>query len=196
VEDFMALRVSLSVVAALVLTASPVLAQSSAFGIGPRLTFVRGGDPAQDSQRFTGVAMRLGGGKVALEVAMDFRSELAGDLTERIRDYPLQTSLLWFPVRSRFAPYVLGGLGWYSQRVEPLLPVQTEPETTRKVGYHAGFGGELLFHRHFGLYGDYRYTFIRFGGEDASAPINLPLINRLKMAHEGSMFTWGANFYF
>ena len=192
----MALRVPLSVLAALVLTATPSLAQSSGFGIGPRLTFVRGGDPAQDSQRFTGAAMRLGGGKVALEVAMDFRSTLAGDLTERVKDYPIQTSLLWVPVRSRLAPYLIGGLGWYSQRVEPLLPVRTEPETTRKVGYHAGFGGELVLHRHFGVYGDYRYTFIRFGGDDASAPINLPLINRLKMAHEGSMFTWGANFYF
>jgi outer membrane protein with beta-barrel domain len=192
----MALRVSVFVLAALVLTAVPAVAQSSGFGVGPRLTFVRGGDPAQDSQRFTGAAMRLGAGKAALEVAIDFRSQLTGDLTERVKDYPIQASLLLFPVRTRIAPYVLGGLGWYSQRVEPLLPVQTEAQTTRKVGYHAGFGGELLVHRHVGIYGDYRYTFIRFGGEDASAPINLPLVNRLKMAHEGSMFTWGATFYF
>ena len=51
-------------------------------------------------------------------------------------------------------------------------------ETERKVGYHAGFGGELRVHRHVGLYGDYRYTFIRFGGEDSDPLINLPLVNR------------------
>ena len=103
---------------------------------------------------------------------------------------------VWFAVNVVGDMVSHGPLAKLSQRVEPLLPVQTEPETTRKVGYHAGFGGELVLHRHFGVYGDYRYTFIRFGGDDASAPINLPLINRLKMAHEGSMFTWGANFYF
>ena len=182
--------------AAVVLTAAPAAAQGNGIGVGPRLTFVSGGDPDADSQRFTGVALRLGGGRTALEVAMDFRSSLVGeDLTVRVKDYPIQASLLIFPVRTRLAPYLLAGLGWYSQHVESLGPVQVT-ETTRKLGYHAGFGGELLLHRRFGLYGDYRYTFIRFGGEDSSPVIDLPLVNRLKMSHEGSVFTWGANFYF
>jgi opacity protein-like surface antigen len=190
----MGLRLSVVALAAVVMSAAPAAAQSSGFGVGPRLTFVRGGDPEAGSQRFTGAAIRLGGGKTALEVAMDFRSSVADDLSERIKDYPIQASLLIFPVRGRIAPYLVGGLGWYSQRVEMLGPVQVETETERKVGYHAGFGGELRLHRHFGAYGDYRYTFIRFGGDDPL--INLPLVNRLKMSHEGSMFTWGATFYF
>lgn len=189
----MAFRLSALAFLAVVLTAAPAAAQG--FGIGPRLTFVRGGDPDADSQRFSGAAIRLGDGKAALELAMDFRSSVGENLAERVKDYPIQASLLVFPIRTRLAPYLIGGLGWYSQRVETLGPVQ-RTETTRKVGYHAGFGGELRFHRHFGAYGDYRYTFIRFGGEDSSSLINLPLVNRLKMAHEGSMFTWGANFYF
>jgi hypothetical protein len=192
----MSFRLSALALLAVVVTAVPAAAQTSGFGIGPRLTFVRGGDPDAGSQRFTGAAIRLGGGKTALEVAMDFRSSVGDDLTERIKDYPIQASLLVFPIRTRLAPYLVGGLGWYSQRVETLGPLQTEAQTTRKVGYHAGFGGELGLHRRFGIYGDYRYTFIRFGGEDSSSLINLPLVNRLKMAHEGSMFTWGANFYF
>ena len=191
----MGLRLSALALAAIVVTAAPAAAQSG-IGVGPRLTFVRGGDPEAGSQRFTGVAMRLGGGKTAVELAMDFRSSVADDLSERVKDYPIQASLLIFPVRGRIAPYLVAGLGWYSQRVEMLGPVQVEAQTERKVGYHAGFGGELRLHRHFGLYGDYRYTFIRFGGEDSSPVINLPLVNRLKMAHEGSMFTWGATFYF
>jgi hypothetical protein len=192
----MALRLSALALAAVVLTAAPAAAQGGSFAIGPRLTFVRGGNPDADSQRFTGAAVRLGGGKTALEVAMDFRSSVGDDLTERVKDYPIQASLLIFPVRSRIAPYLIGGLGWYSQRVEVLGPVLAESETVRKIGYHAGFGGELRLGRHFGVYGDYRYTFISFGGEDSSPVINLPLVNRLKMSHEGSMFTWGANIYF
>ena len=145
----MAYRVSVLALAAFVFSATPAAAQG--IGIGPRLTFVKGGDPDAESQRFTGAAIRLGDGKAALEVAMDFRSSSGDDLTERVKDYPIQLSLLYFPVRTRLAPYLLGGLGWYSQRVEVLGPLQVEPETTRKVGYHAGLGGELRFGRHVGI---------------------------------------------
>jgi hypothetical protein len=205
-------RVSALVIGALCLTVSPAAAQSggTGFGIGPRLTFVRGtGDLPDGSQRFTGAAIRLGGGKTALEIAMDFKSGVTGDLTERIKDYPIQGSLLIFPVRSRIAPYLLGGIGWYSQRVQQLgrLSALVQDQTTRKIGYHAGFGGEVRVHRHVGLYGDYRYTFIRFGNDDESIasdpslrkdamPLTIPFAERLRMSHEGSMFAWGATFYF
>jgi hypothetical protein len=186
-------------------------AQDAGFGIGPRITFVRGDAELPDgAQRFSGGAIRWGAGKTALEIAMDFRSGITGDLTERIKDYPIQASLLLFPVRSRLAPYLVGGVGWYSQRVERLGLTQAveEAETTRKMGYHAGFGAELRLHRHVGLYGDYRYTMIRFGGGDDDAletgtsqeqlglPNWIPFAERLKMSHEGSMFAWGATFYF
>jgi Outer membrane protein beta-barrel domain len=191
---------------ACVLQLGPSLAQAQSFGIGPRLTFVRGdADLPDGSQRFAGGAIRLGGGKTALELAMDFRSGVTGDLTERIKDYPIQASLLVFPIRSVIAPYLLGGVGWYSQRVERLSTTQTvvDEETTRTMGYHAGFGGEVRVHRHIGVYGDYRYTFIHFGDDDTTRsnsssllPTWIPLAERLKMSHEGSMFTWGATFYF
>ncbi len=178
------------------------------FSIGPRLTFVRGteGGP-EGTQRFSGGVIRLGGGKAAIELAMDYRSGLTGDLTERIRDYPIQASLLVFPFRTRLAPYLLGGVGWYSQHVTrfsaPTGTTVIEDETTRNRGYHAGFGAELRLHRRFGLYGDYRYTMISFGGDPESesivpSPIPgwIPGAERLRLAHEGSMFTWGATFHF
>jgi outer membrane protein with beta-barrel domain len=209
----MTLRAWTLAAACLLLIPAAAGAQSGGFGIGPRLTFVRSSDLPEGSQRFSGGAIRLGGGKTALEIAMDFRSGLTGDLTERIKDYPIQGSLLIYPVRAKIAPYLLGGVGWYSQRVERLGSSQTvlEEETTRKMGYHAGFGGELRVHRHIGVYGDYRYTFIRFGGEDPTTPSGaaderpggrtgfpswIPFAERLKMSHEGSMFAWGATFYF
>ena len=98
------------------------------------------------SQRFIGGVLRLGGGHAAIEIAMDYRSEVTGDLTERIKSYPIQGSLLLYPVRARLAPYLLGGIGWYTQHVttlrrrQPATSSSTE-ETTRKMGYHVGFGG-------------------------------------------------------
>jgi hypothetical protein len=201
------------VLVALLVTPAPAQAQSGGFGIGPRLTFVRGSADLPDgTQRFNGGAIRFGGGKTALEIAMDFRSGVTGDLTERIKDYPIQGSLLIFPVRSRLAPYLVGGVGWYTQRVERLGTTQVvqQSETTRTMGFHGGFGAEVRVHRHIGLYGDYRYTMIRFGdGEDtpmvgtadqrsngSALPTWIPFAERLKMSHEGSMFTWGATFYF
>jgi hypothetical protein len=197
----------------LLITPVPADAQNGGFGIGPRITFVRGtADLPDGAERFNGGAIRFGGGRTAFEIAMDFRSGLTGDLTERIRDYPIQASLLIFPIRSRVAPYLVGGVGWYSQHVERLGPTQSveEAETTRTMGYHGGFGAELRVHKHVGLYGDYRYTMIRLGDSDEDAPQTrtsqqqssatlptwIPFAERLKMSHEGSMFTWGATFYF
>lgn len=172
-------------------------------GIGPRITFVRGAEgPNQDSQRFSGGALRFGSGKTALELALDYRSGLTGDLTERITDYPFQASLLVFPVRGGLSPYLLGGVGWYSQKVQRLSSggtITLDEETTRKMGYHGGFGAEARLHKHVGIYGDYRYTFIHFGDNaspTATTPSLIPFAERLKLSHEGSMFTWGATFYF
>jgi len=189
--------------------AAPVQAQDGGgFSIGPRITFIRGSEGSPEgTQRFNGGVVRLGGGKLAVEVAVDYRSGLSGDLTERISDYPVQASLLLFPIRARLSPYLLGGVGWYNQHVTRFLgptgETVIEDETTRKMGYHAGFGAELRLHRRFGLYGDYRYTMIRFGGEPETdtlvpSPIPgwIPGAERLRLAHEGSMFTWGATFHF
>ncbi|HXG87576.1 MAG TPA: outer membrane beta-barrel protein [Vicinamibacterales bacterium] len=198
---------------ALVVAPLPAAAQDGGLSIGPRLTFIRGAEGSADgSQRFSGGSIRLGGSKTALELAMDYRSGITGDLTERIKDYPIQASLLVFPIRARIAPYLLGGLGWYSQRIEPVAgagPRLLAAETTRKMGYHGGLGAEVRLHRRVGLYGDYRYTKIRLGeGDDEGLlsqipavalpflPGFIPLAQRLKLSHEGSMFAWGANFYF
>jgi opacity protein-like surface antigen len=170
------------------------------------LTFVRGSVDAPDgTQRFLGGMMRLGGGHTALEVAMDYHSDVSGSLTERVKSYPIQGSLLVYPIRARVAPYLLAGLGWYSQHVTrfsaPTGEFVVDDTTTRKMGYHAGFGAEVRPARHVGLFGDYRYTRINLGGDadgDGTqlVPGWIPGGERLKLSHQGSMFTWGAVFYF
>lgn len=200
-----ALRQGLWVFSAVLVAAAPPAQAQGSIGIGPRLSFVKGADnSAEGSERFSGGVLRLNGGKTAFEVALDYRSALTGDLTERITDLPIQTSLLVYPVRARLAPYLLAGMGWYSQSVERFsaagATTPVEENTTRRMGYHAGFGADVRVHRRVAVHGDYRYTFLRFGeSEDrtvGSTPRLIPFAERLKLSHEGSMFTWGATFYF
>ena len=193
------------VVAVLGVLMIPALASAQGFGIGPRLTFVRGSEDSPDgTQQFWGGLVRMGGGRAAVEIAMDYRAEENGTLTERVKSYPIQGSLLFFPVRARVAPYLLGGLGWYNQQVTrfsaPTGTVIVTDETTRKMGYHVGFGGEIRAVKHLALFGDYRYTMIGFGDDDSEGssllPGFIPGSERLKLSHEGTMFTWGAVVYF
>jgi hypothetical protein len=193
---------TIGLLAAILVIPASSFAQGS-FSIGPRLTFVSGSDELREgSERFTGGFIRMGGGKVAIELAMDYRSEQIGDLTERVKSYPFQASLLFYPIRGRLAPYGLVGVGWYTQRVTqfsaPTGNIIVLDETTRNRGYHAGFGAELRLHRRFGMYGDYRYTKLGFNDDDefADVPGLIPFAERLKLSHEGTVLTWGAAFYF
>jgi opacity protein-like surface antigen len=155
--------------AAIFAAAVPMPCEAQGFGIGGRLSMVRGDvDAGTSSERFTGGQIRAGlSRRVALELALDVRTETNEALTERVRDYPLQASMLLFPVRSTFSPYVLGGVGWYSRRVQQLEAEEVlDSETTRRFGSHAGFGAEIRLGRHAGLHADYRYTFLDFGSDE------------------------------
>jgi opacity protein-like surface antigen len=165
------------------------------FGLGGRLSFVRGDPDVVDSTRYFGGQLRLrGGGRAALEVAFDYRSEVDDLEVVRVVDYPIQASLLAYLIRGAVAPYLLGGVGWYSQRVESLVDGETaDSVTTRKVGYHVGFGGDLRLGRRASLHLDYRYTFINIGDSDAPGAI---LQELLKLSRQGSMWTTGLTVYF
>ena len=186
------------------LAANPAAAQTG-IGIGPRIAFIRTDSATSEgSNRFTGGVLRLGNAKTTLELALDYRSSLTGDLLEKVTDMPIQASLLVYPVRSALAPYLLGGIGWYSQNIKRFSAVgeasPVDDETTRRIGYHAGLGADLRIHRRLSLYGDYRYTFLHFGNDDDDVedetPALIPFAERLKLSHEGSMFTWGAVLHF
>jgi len=182
--------------------ANEVDAQS--FGVGPRLSFVRGDLTADSSTRYSGAMLRMRTSpRTAIELSLDYRNHLNESLTERIKDYPIQGSLLLYPVRATFSPYLVTGIGWYSQRVEALQANQLlTSTTTRKTGYHAGLGADVRLGRHAAVHADYRYTFIGFGRDEDSEPGVLPvpgfrgLQDRLKLSHKGSMWTSGMTVYF
>ncbi len=180
-------------------------------GIGGRVSMIRGDVLADTSaERFMGGHVRGWLSKrTALELSIDRRTQSNQTLTEEVRDTPLQASVLLAPVPSAFAPYVLGGVGWYTHTVEQLSGKQMiDSITTRRVGTHAGFGAEMRMGRHAAFYADYRYTFLRFGAADpltadtiAGAVTKSHLSDngsgaRFLPSYQGSMWTTGLTVYF
>jgi len=160
----------------------------------------------------------------AIEVAADYDSKLTRttSLTQRAKSMPIQASLLMFPIRSVFSPYVLGGVGWYRHSVTTSAQGAqgaqgaATTETIREMGYHAGLGAEMRIGQRMAIHGDYRYNHIRFGGSGSasararretpnavsalSALSSVPGLSAiqesLKLSNGGSMWNWGATFFF
>ena len=197
--------IGLGIVAALLAVPAQVMGQG--FGIGPHISFVKGnvgtGTPAE---RFFGGSLRMGSKHVALEASLDYRSYLNEAGTLKIRETPLQGSLLIFPIRSVIAPYLLGGAGLYSRTLETVggVPNVTASTSERKFGAHVGLGGEVFFGRHVAFFLDYRYRFVKWGTPEVleDEPINIPGgsiipgLDKVKLTHQGSMWTTGVTFYF
>ena len=155
-----------------------------------------------DAVRFTGGHIRAKmSPRTAIEIALDLHSETNDERTERVREYPVQASLMLFPLRSAFAPYLLGGGGWYTTRVEVLEDDETiSSDSTRKFGWHGGFGAELRFGRHAAAHVDYRYTFLRFGEDESEDGVAGATgdsgVSRFLPSYKGSMWTAGLTVYF
>ena len=179
-------------------------ADAQSLGVGPRFSFVRGDLKADSSTRYSGALLRMRTSpKTAIEFSIDYRNHLNESLTERIKDYPIQGSLLLYLTRTNLSPYLVTGIGWYSQRVEQMQGNQVLTSTkTRKTGYHAGLGADVRLGRRATLHADYRYTFIGFGKSEDTQPGVVPLPglgglqDRLNLSHKGSMWTSGVTVYF
>lgn len=180
----------------------PALASAQSIGVGARMSWVRGSAASPDtaSARYWGAYVRAHTSPhTALEVSLDYRKVTDDTLTSRTRDMPIQASLLVYGPRTPLTFYLLGGVGWYNQRIE-FLDGQPTTSTT-KMGYHAGVGGELQLGRHAALHVDYRYTLIHLGGSEGQAgavpiPGTTSLQEKLRLSHEGSMWTAGVTVYF
>jgi opacity protein-like surface antigen len=183
------------VVVSAYLFSTPSIASAQGFGVGARLAWVTADSDADvDSVRFTGGQIRLLSQRWGLEVSLDRNSESFELLNQKVTENPIQASLLLRFGGGRVSPFLLGGPGWYKRKVE-LIDGPDEPDVeTTEFGWHAGGGLEILAGRHFGIHGDYRYTFLDFGDDDDGDDEGF--IGRLIPGHKGSMWTLGATIYF
>jgi opacity protein-like surface antigen len=180
------------VLGALLTTAVSVSAQG--FGVGARYARVNQDvDVDADAVRFFGLHMRAIGGRSGFELSIDRRSESFAPINEKVIETPIQASLLVRLANGSFAPYLLAGPGWYRRTVEPIDGPEDSGDRATEFGWHAGVGLEILAGRHFGIHGDYRYTFLDFGGDDDE---DEGFIRGLLPGHKGSMWTLGATVYF
>ncbi len=183
---------SILALGALLATASPVSAQG--FGIGARMAWVTSDtDLDVDSVRFVGGQIRMLSQRVGLEVSIDRHSESIDLLNQKITETPIQASLLLRLGSGRISPFLLGGPGWYRRSVEPIDGPEVSANTT-EFGWHAGGGLEIRAGQHFGIHGDYRYTFLDFG--DDAEDDDDGFIRGLLPGFRGSMWTVGATVYF
>ena len=191
-------RLLTAALAAVIVSAAPAAAQS--VGIGPRMSFVRGHVPSgTPSTSLFGGSLRFVQKHTAIELSMDMKTVYSPDRTLRTRETPIQMSLLLYPVRAAVAPYLLGGFGIYRQTLDSVDPSGEviAGVKTQKTGIHLGGGLEILFSRHVGIYGDYRFRFVQFGTPDPDAePIDIPGLSSVNLSHKGSMWTGGVAFYF
>jgi opacity protein-like surface antigen len=176
------------------LVAAPASAQ---FGIGARFAWVTADSDSEvesDTVRFVGGQIRLGLSKrIGVEVSLDSHSEDFELLNQKVKERPIQASLLLKLAGGSLQPYLLGGPGWYKRSVEPLEgPAEDLEVSTTEFGWHAGGGLEIKMGRHAGIHGDYRYTFLDFGRDNDPGG----LFGSLLPGHRGSMWTLGATVYF
>lgn len=188
---------ALAAAAAVLICLAPASA-SAQVGLGPRLTFVRGDfvSATPDSSFLGGTIRTMASAHTSFEFALDYRSQISTDGTQRLREEPFQASLLIYPTRRRLSPYILGGYGIYTELTDALGPtgLVLATATTRRGGWHLGVGGEFFMTRHASLYLDYRFRFVQFGaGDGSNQPINLPGV---RLTHQGSMWASGMAFYF
>jgi opacity protein-like surface antigen len=176
------------------LLASALPSSAQGFGLGARFAWVKSdADVDVDSVRFIGGQIRLLSQRTGLEVSLDHHSASSELLGQKITATPIQVSVLLRLTGSKVSPFLLGGPGWYRQKVEPLNGRGDLAVSTTEFGWHAGIGLELLPSRHLGIHGDYRYTFLNFNGDDQR---DEGFIDRLIPGHRGSMWTLGATVYF
>jgi opacity protein-like surface antigen len=184
---------SIGALGAFLTTASPVYAQG--FGIGARMAWVKSDTELDvDSVRFFGGQIRLLSQRVGLEVSLDRHSESFELLNQKVTETPIQVSLLLRLASGSISPFLLGGPGWYRRSVEAIDGPDDLSLDTTEFGWHAGGGLEFRPGRHFGIHGDYRYTFLDFGDDDEEDDDGF--IRGLLPGHKGSMWTVGATVYF
>jgi opacity protein-like surface antigen len=187
----------------LALLALPASARAQ-FGVGIRMASMSGLETANGTESperwFVGGQIRLRGSRAALELSLDQHTTTSPELQLETRRRPFQTSLLLFMAKGAIAPYLMGGVGWYSTNVKSTAPGATDAAvSTRDFGYHFGLGGEFRFGKHVAAHLDYRWVHVNnetLSGNEINIPGVGTILDKLGIKTNSSMWTTGATFYF
>jgi opacity protein-like surface antigen len=183
-----------------VLLATALPASAQGFGVGGRFAWVKQDvNVDADSVRFNGLHMRATGGRSGFELSFDRHSEEFPLINQKVIETPIQASLLVRLASGSFAPYLLGGPGWYKRTVELLEGPEDSGDSSTEFGWHAGGGLEIHAGRHVGVHVDYRYTFLDFNGDDDDdddGGSGIPIVGGLLPGYKGSTIVLGATVYF
>lgn len=159
---------------------------------------------ANDGRFQAGAHLELAPGSwVGIQAAVDYRSEeqfelQAGGLNAEVdvRSLPLTLSgKLYVPVLPKFAPYALGGAGWYHQKIDfspdlEALGFQDRKDTA--FGWHAGAGAVVRVSPRVGLFAEGRWIFL-----DPDRDLNAETVDQIEdFDYNSSHLLGGVNFYF
>jgi len=165
----------------------PADAASPALGIGGRAGWLKSED-ADDTSVYGGAHFRLRLLPIlGFEGSIDYRREKFDDDIE-IRSYPvLASALLYLIPRGPIQPYLIGGVGWYFNRIE----IKGGPDDeTRRVGAHVGAGLDVPLTPQVVLNGDIRWIFLDVDSKEVREA------RRRDLNTDGWLATLGVTFYF
>jgi opacity protein-like surface antigen len=185
---------------------APAEAGAQTFGLGVRMAIVKGADSplltdtGKDSAKFMGAMARVKLGQLAIEGSVDHHAFKDDTTDATITCYPIQASLIYYFSRSKRGVYVLGGAGYYLQKLS-LVDENAEPvtSTAHSIGYHLGIGLEMALTQRLAMFTDYRYTFAdapSFDEITGSALSRLGLSSNEGLDTKGSMWVTGVVIYF
>ncbi len=163
-------------------------ASSPALGVGGRAGWFRS-DDADETNLYGGAHVRLRLlPALALEGSIDYRREEFDNGKIAIKSYPVLASALLYLIPSGpIQPYLIGGAGWYFNRVE----IKDGPnDETKRVGAHVGAGLDVPLTSQFVLHGDIRWYFL----DVDSRKVREERLDDLNT--DGWLATVGATFYF
>ena len=130
------------------------------FGVGPRGGYYKTQD-ADEGNMYVGAAARLKLGGLGFEGSFDYRSEEYGDGNFKVTSWPVNASVLIYPLPIL---YGIAGFGWYNNTMEytgSIALLNGLKETSQDVGYHFGGGAEIPL-GNISIAADIRYVFIDY----------------------------------
>lgn len=131
--------------------------------IGLRAGYVKPRD-ADDGTWFGGVQVRVPLAPMfAVEGSIEFHTEEFSDGDIEVVQYPVQATLLFFPMPDAptVKPYLLAGLGWYYTTTDFSGSLSgVDSDTSSMFGAHLGFGAQFALGGSMTASADLRYIFL------------------------------------